>query len=106
MLIEIHDVIPMLVSISIILTVLYSFTLGQTTREKLAQSVSFAKPVRSYVTEPIQHWIARKVRRRESPEDDSDHTLPVSKPRFDEKRGGKPWENHLYSLSLNELAQC
>ncbi|MFC7441756.1 hypothetical protein [Laceyella putida] len=104
MFIEFHDVIPMLVSISVILTVLCSFTLIRAARERLSRFVSFTKPSRTDETEHIQHWIARRVQRREAPEDDSDHIPPVLSMTLHEKRGGKPWENHLYSLSFNDTA--
>jgi len=101
---EFHDVIPMFVSISIILTVLCSFSLIRAARRRLAKSVSFTKPSGMRETVHIKHWIARKVERREGPEDDSDHTPLVSNMML-EKRGGKSWGNHLYSLSFNDTAQ-
>jgi hypothetical protein len=108
MFIEFHDVIPMLVSISIILTVLCSFSLIRAARWRLAKCVSITKSfgVRG-MREPvhIQHWIARKVKRREGPEDDSDHPPLAFNMTLHEKRGGKSWGNHLYSLSFNVTAQ-
>jgi hypothetical protein len=104
MFIEFHDVIPMLVSISIILTVLCSFSLIRAARWRLAKSVSFTKPSGMRETVHIQHWIARNVKRREGPEDDSDHTPLAFNITLYEKRGGKSWENHLYSPLFNDTA--
>ncbi|MGA8943622.1 MAG: hypothetical protein WB502_13050 [Thermoactinomyces sp.] len=104
MFIELFDVIPMLGSIGIILTVLCSVSLIRTSRRQLAKSVSFTKSYGMRKTVYIPYLNTLKVKRREGPEDDSDHTPLVSDIKVHEKRGGKSCRKHLYSLPFKNMA--
>ncbi|MNZ70035.1 hypothetical protein D3C78_883540 [compost metagenome] len=102
---ELHDVIPYLFSISLLCSLAYAYAshlnVGEIEywKRSLTAAVSIIILPRVIIrVVPIQHWLARKVKRKESPDDD----ISACKSSFvsvsSYKRGGFQCEGTMYSL--------
>ncbi|MGX9706358.1 hypothetical protein SAMN06265361_101198 [Laceyella tengchongensis] len=93
---EFHEMIPMLVSISVILTLLCAFKLIRAGRDQMVKRILFTAPAPPRETKRKRQWLTRSIKRREGPEDDEDHVPPVfSMTMLYENRGGTPYEKNI-----------
>jgi hypothetical protein len=67
---EFHEMIPMLVSISVILTLLLAFKLIRAGRDQMVKRILFTAPTPPRETIRKRQWLTRSIKRREGPEDD------------------------------------
>lgn len=102
---ELHDVIPYLFSISLLYTLAYAYAShlhsGASEYWEWNQVVSIlfiALPRVLIRTVPIHHWLARKVKRKESPDDDIADCSASFAQLFSNKRGGFLCKRTMYSL--------
>ncbi|WP_096185976.1 hypothetical protein [Evansella halocellulosilytica] len=110
-----HDMIPLLFSMSIFLTIVglkvaeylkvsYFIKQRMLTKRSL-QTVELAQPANSDAENCLhqrQAWLTCMTKRKDAPEDDDDYRSSAFI--HFEKQGGQQWNNHLYSHSLNALA--
>ncbi|MDQ8736891.1 hypothetical protein [Paenibacillus sp. LHD-38] len=102
---ELHDVIPYLISISLLCSLafayashLHSGAYEYWERDQVVKVLYIAMPQVLIRTVPLHHWLARKVKRKESPDDDiADCNASFVAP-FLNKRGGFLWKRTMYSL--------
>lgn len=108
MLVELHDLIPYLFSISIICTFAYAayFTHqavneGQGREQERFIWVPLIAPAEQVCDrEQIHHWLARKIKRKESPDGDSADCSSsfADDYRNRKQRGGFTWGKLMHSL--------
>lgn len=104
---ELHDLIPYLFSISIICTFAYAaYFTSQSIESGAGRQLDrvVCEPLISVTEyqcdrEQIHHWLARKTKRKEAPDGDSAdcHSLFVDINTPD-KRGGFSWDKTMHSL--------
>ncbi|NIK79081.1 hypothetical protein FHS15_004239 [Paenibacillus castaneae] len=102
---ELHDIIPYLISISLLCSLAYAYAshLNISTHEhwESSQAIHFifiSLPQLLLRTIPIHRWLARKVKRKESPDDDIADCSASFVALFPNKRGGFLCKRAMYSL--------
>jgi hypothetical protein len=102
---ELHDVIPYLFSISLLCTLAYAYAShaqdGQSdfwVSSQVSEVLIAVLPRVLTRTVPLRHWLARKVKRKESPDDDAADCRSSFVDASSNKRGGFPCARTMYSL--------
>jgi hypothetical protein len=102
---ELHDVIPYLFSISLLYTLAYAYAshahdvqLDFLERHPAPEVLFTLMPQVLIRAVPIRHWLARKVKRKESPDDDAADCFSSFADACSNKRGGFPCRRTMYSL--------
>ncbi|WP_028608420.1 hypothetical protein [Paenibacillus harenae] len=102
---ELHDVIPYLFSISLLYTLAYAYaSYAQEGQLDFRQNSQESEVLFTLLPQmliravPIRHWLARKVKRKESPDDDAADCFSSFVDACSNKRGGFPCARTMYSL--------
>ena len=104
---ELHDLIPYVFSISILYSFAYLYSAHVQTsiykqweQTKSEELMNVDTPMPPCRTEPIRHWLVRRVKRREAPDDDSSACISSFVCLSLYERGGIRWTRTMYSLGL------
>jgi len=103
---ELHDVVPYLFSISLLCSLAYAYAshlhsgaYEYLERSQVSNVLFIALPKQLLIQNvPIHHWLARKVKRKESPDDDIADCSASFVALFSNKRGGFLCRRTMYSL--------
>lgn len=102
---ELHDVIPYLFSISLLCSLAYAYASHLHSgayeyweRNQVVITLYISLPQVLIRTVPLRHWLVRKVKRKESPDDDIADCPASFVPLFSNKRGGFLCKRAMYSL--------
>jgi len=102
---ELHDIIPYLISISLLCSLAYAYAShlhsGAYEYWERNQVVSVMYSLLPQVlirSIPLHHWLVRKVKRKESPDDDIADCSNSFVQLFSNKRGGFLCKRTMYSL--------
>jgi hypothetical protein len=102
---ELHDVIPYLISISLLYSLAYVYASHLHTgayeyweRNQVINILYISLPQIMTHTVPLHHWLARKVKRKESPDDDIADCSASFAQKLSNKRGGFLCKRAMYSL--------
>ncbi|MBD2868200.1 hypothetical protein [Paenibacillus arenilitoris] len=102
---ELHDVIPYLLSISLLYTLAYAYAtyvqdghLDLWERSPVSEVLFASLPLTLVRAVPIRHWLARRVKRKESPDDDAADCRSSFVDDISNKRGGSRCVGTMYSL--------
>jgi hypothetical protein len=102
---ELHDVIPYLFSISLLCSLAYAYASHLHSgdyeyweRNQVVITLYISLPQVLIHAIPLHHWLARKVKRKESPDDDIADCSASFVALFSNKRGGFLCKRTMYSL--------
>jgi hypothetical protein len=102
---ELHDLIPYLISICLLYTLVYSCGAFMRSeghehwqQDQTSLVVMIVIPHRLLSLVPVRHWLVRKVKRKESPDDDSSACISSFAAAPANKRGGFQCSELTYSL--------
>ncbi|OMF37272.1 hypothetical protein BK133_06635 [Paenibacillus sp. FSL H8-0548] len=102
---ELHDIIPYLISISLLCSLAYAYAAHLHSgayeyweRHRVVSILYIALPQVLLRTVPLRHWLVRKVKRKESPDDDIADCSASFVALFSNKRGGFLCNRAMYSL--------
>lgn len=105
---ELHDLIPYLISISLLYTLAYSYASHLNSeacwyveRSRAVTPALAPLPLVLLRVIPLRHWLVRKVKRKESPDDDISNCSSSFVTAFSNKRGGFRCSKTMCSLPLN-----
>jgi hypothetical protein len=102
---ELHDIIPYLISISLLYSLAYAYATHLHSgayeyweRHKVVSILYRLLPQVLIRSIPIRHWLVRKVKRKESPDEDLADCSTSFVALFPNKRGGLICKRAMYSL--------
>lgn len=102
---ELHDIMPYLISLSLLCSLAFAYASHLQTdahehweRDEVISILYLSMPQVLIRTVPLHHWLARKVKRKESPDDDIADCLSSFVPVLSNKRGGFLCKRTMYSL--------
>lgn len=105
--IELHDLIPYIFSISILYSFAYLYSAHvqavvykrwESARTETPPAATAAMPLSR--PRPVQHWLTRRVKRKEAPDDDGSACMSSFVNESFNKRGGEICKRAMYSLGL------
>jgi hypothetical protein len=102
---ELHDIVPYLISLSLLCSLAFAFAThlhldvyAYWERSQTLTVMFVLTPQVLIRTVPLHHWLARKVKRKESPDDDIADCSASFVALFSNKRGGFLCKQAMYSL--------
>ncbi|MGO4545242.1 hypothetical protein AB4Z29_10610 [Paenibacillus sp. 2TAB23] len=102
---ELHDIMPYLISLSLLCSLAFAYASHLQNdahehweRDEVISIMYLSMPQVLIRTVPLHHWLARKVKRKESPDDDIADCKSSFVPVLSNKRGGFKCKRTMYSL--------
>ncbi len=102
---ELHDIMPYLISLSLLCSLAFAYASHLQSdeheyweRDQVVSILYLSMPQVLIRTVPLHHWLARKVKRKESPDDDISDCSASFVSLLSNKRGGFLCKRTMYSL--------